>query len=94
MDVNAMNSERKNVLRIYLESIMYRDYELDKNVVKLMIDSGADLNKKINSSCNYFDLENSIVLGVKKRSFSDETILGFVISRWNEKDIEKSEAII
>ena len=58
MDVNAMNSERKNVLRIYLESIMYRDYELDKNVVKLMIDSGADLNKKINSSCNYFDLEN------------------------------------
>jgi hypothetical protein len=60
-----------------------------------MIDSGADLNKKINSSAYYFDLEiYSIVLGVKKRSFSDQTILGFVISCWNEKDTEKSEAII
>ncbi len=29
MDVNAMNSYRKNVLRIYLENIIYGDYELD-----------------------------------------------------------------
>lgn len=50
MDVNAMNSERKNVLRIYLENIMYGEKELDKNVFKLMIDSGADLNKKDNSN--------------------------------------------
>jgi hypothetical protein len=36
---------------------MYGEKELDKNVVKLMIDSGADLNKKTIANFNSFDLE-------------------------------------
>ena len=60
-----------------------------------MIDSGADLNKKTTSGNYSFDLAIlSIMLGVKNRSFSDETILAYAISRSGEKDVDKSEAII